>query len=393
VIATGCAVSSLGDVGAHDDTPVLADGARTPIGRFGRALAAVDPIALGAHAVRESLARCADLTPDHVLLGNVLQAANGQNPARQAAIRGGVARDTPGTTINDVCLASMTSVAMAAAMVREREADTVLVGGFDSMSLAPHAVRRTPDDEPLDLMVHDGLYCSMAGVGMGELSDAENERLEVTRAAQDMLALRSHERAAAATAEGRLAEEIAPLPELATDEGIRADTSLEKLAALQPAFGERGTITAGNASQMSDGGAAGLVTTLGRARAAGVAPLAEVAGRAMIAGPDSSLHLRPAEASAKLLERHGLTPADVDLWEINEAFAGVVVASCAALGIDPERVNVNGGAVAIGHPLAASGMRLVLTLAYEMRRRGAELGVATLCGGGGQGEALLLRAA
>ena len=371
---------------------VLADGARTPIGRFGRALAGVDPIDLGAHAVRETLARCPGLRPDHILLGNVLQAANGQNPARQAAIRGGVARETPGTTVNDVCLASMTSVAIAASMVREREADCVLVGGFDSMSRAPHAVQRAPDEPPLDLMVHDGLYCSIQGVGMGELSDAENERLEVTRAAQDMLALRSHQRAAAATADGRLAEEIAPLPELAQDEGIRTNTSLEMLAALKPAFDEDGTITAGNASQMSDGGAAGIVTTLGRACAEGLTPLAHVAGRAIIAGPDSSLHLRPAEAADKLLDRHGLQAADVDLWEINEAFAGVVVASTAALGIDPDRVNVNGGAVAIGHPLAASGMRLLLTLAYELRRRGAEVGVATMCGGGGQGEALPLRA-
>jgi acetyl-CoA C-acetyltransferase len=368
-------------VGEQRDTAVLVDGARTPIGRLGRALADVDPIDLGAHAVRETLARTPGLTPDHILLGNVVQGGSGQNPGRQAAIRGGVTRDTPGTTINDVCLASMTAVAIAAGMVREREADCVLVGGFDSMSRPPR-----------EMVVSDGLYCQMAGVGMGELSDAENVRLEVTRAAQDMLALRSHERAAAATADGRLAEEIAPMAQLAQDEGIRTDTSLERLAALEPAFGPDGTITAGNASQMSDGGAAGMVTTHARARAAGLAPLVEIAGRAMIAGPDSSLHLRPAEASAKLLERHGLAAGDVDLWEINEAFAGVVVASCAALGIDPERVNVNGGAVAIGHPLAASGMRLVLTLAYEMRRRGAELGVATLCGGGGQGEALLLRA-
>ena len=373
------------------DATVLVDGARTPIGRFGRALADVDPIDLGAHAVRETLARCPGLVPDHILMGNVLQAANGQNPARQAAIRGGVARTTPGTTVNDVCLASMTSVALAAGLVREGEADCVLVGGFDSMSRAPHEVRRAPGDAPLDLMVNDGLYCSIEDVGMGELSDAENARLEVTRAAQDMLALRSHERAAAATAEGRLAEEIAPLPELAQDEGIRTDTSLQRLAALEPAFGAGGTITAGNASQMSDGGAAGIVTTAAHARGQGLEPLAEIAGRALVAGPDSSLHLRPAEASARLLERFGLQPGDVDLWEINEAFAGVVVASCAALGIDPERVNVNGGAVALGHPLGASGMRLVLTLGYEMRRRDAKLGVATLCGGGGQGEALLLR--
>jgi acetyl-CoA C-acetyltransferase len=359
---------------------VLVDGARTPIGRLGRALADVDPIDLGAHAVRETLARCPGLDPDHIVLGNVLQAGNGQNPARQAAIRGGARRDTPGTTVNDVCLASMTSVAVAASMVREGEADCVLVGGFDSMSRAPDGI-----------MVSDGLYCSIQGVGMGELSDAENARLEVTRAAQDMLALRSHERAAAATAEGRLAEEIAPLPQLAQDEGVRTDTSLERLAALQPAFTPDGTITAGNASQMSDGGAAGIVTTADRAGAEGLEPLARIAGRAIVAGPDSSLHLRPAEAAQRLLARHGLQAHDVDLWEINEAFAGVVVASVAALGIDPERVNVNGGAVAIGHPLAASGMRLVLTLAYELRRRGGELGVATMCGGGGQGEALLLR--
>jgi acetyl-CoA C-acetyltransferase len=360
---------------------VLVDGARTPIGKLGRALAGVDPIDLGAHAVRETLARCPGLDPDHILLGNVLQGGNGQNPARQAAVRGGARRETPGTTINDVCLASMTSVAIAASMVREREAECVLVGGFDSMSRAPD-----------DMMVKDGLYCSIQDVGMGELSDAENERLEITRAAQDMLALRSHQRAAAATAEGRLAEEIAPLRQLQHDEGIRADTSLEKLAALQPAFGPDGTVTAGNASQMSDGAAAGLVTTLERARAQGLEPLARIEGRAIVAGPDSSLHLRPAEAAQRLLERHGLAPGHIDLWEINEAFAGVVVASAAALGIDPERVNVNGGAVAIGHPLAASGMRLVLTLAYELRRRGGELGVATMCGGGGQGEALLLRA-
>jgi acetyl-CoA C-acetyltransferase len=371
--------------GARDTVPlmavVLVDGARTPIGKLGRALADVDPVDLGAHAVREALARCPGLQPDHILIGNVLQAGNGQNPGRQAAIRGGVQRDTPGTTVNDVCLASMTSVAIAASMVREREAECVVVGGFDSMSRAPDGI-----------MVKDGLYCSIDDVGMGELSDAENERLEVTRAAQDMLALRSHERAAAATADGRLAEEIAPLPQLQHDEGVRADTSLERLAALQPAFGPDGTITAGNASQMSDGAAAGLLTTLDCALARGLQPLARIEGRAIVAGPDSSLHLRPAEAAQRLLERHGLKPGDVDLWEINEAFAGVVVASTAALGIDLERVNVNGGAVAIGHPLAASGMRLVLTLAYELRRRGGELGVATMCGGGGQGEALLLRA-
>jgi acetyl-CoA C-acetyltransferase len=207
--------------------------------------------------------------------------------------------------------------------------------------------------------------------------------------------LESHRRAAAATEGGRLAEEIEPVTvgalELSADEGIRRDTSLDRLAALPPAFGRDGTITAGNASQMSDGAAAGIVTSRGHAEAAGREPLAEIGPRAVVAGPDSSLHLRPAEAARKLLERTGLTPADIDLWEINEAFAGVTLASARDLELAPERVNVNGGAVALGHPLAASGFRLVLTLAYELRRRGGELGVAAICGGGGQGEAILLR--
>jgi acetyl-CoA C-acetyltransferase len=382
-------------------TPVLVDGARTPIGRFGSGLASVPAVELGAAAVREALARCRGLEPDHVLMGNVVQAGNGQNPGRRAAVLGGVPRQVPGMTLNDVCLASMSAAALAAAMVREGEAECVVVGGFDSMTRAPHAVSLRPPskagDRPLvDLMVRDGLWCGIAETGMGELSDAENARLGITRAAQDELALRSHERAAAATASGRLGEEIVPVAtdgaELAEDEGIRPDSTLDRLAALRPAFSESGTITAGNASQVSDGGSAGVVSTLEAARRAGLEPLAEIVGRAVVAGPDSTLHLRPAEASARLLERHRLRPSDIDLWEINEAFAGVVLATCSALRIDLERVNVNGGAVALGHPLAASGFRLVLTLAYELRERGKELGVATLCGGGGQGEALLLRA-
>jgi acetyl-CoA C-acetyltransferase len=338
--------------------------------------------------------------PDYAILGNVLQAANGQNPGRQAALRGGVPRDVPGITLNDVCLSSMTAVALAASMLREREAECILVGGFDSMSGAPHAVRvrgaaRTGDARLVDVMVHDGLWCQLSDAGMGELSDRENARLGITREAQDEFAVESHRRAAAATDSGRLGEEIEPVPvgegELSGDEGIRRDTSLERLEALPPAFTPGGSITAGNASQISDGAAVGIVTSSERARAAGLEPLAEIGARAVVAGPDSSLHLRPAEAARKLLEREGLTTSDVDLWEINEAFAGVVLASAQELDLDPERVNVNGGAVALGHPLAASGFRLVLTLAYELRRRGRELGVAAICGGGGQGEAILLR--
>ena len=358
------------------ETPVLAGGARTPVGRFRGGLSDVPAVELGAHAVRAALERCPGLSPDYIALGNVLQAANGQNPGRRAALAGGVAREVPGITLNDVCLASMSSVAVAAGMIRAGEASCVLVGGFDSMTGAPHAVHvRTGtaagDRNLIDVMQHDGLWCSIAGSGMGELSDEENARLGIDRTRQDALALASHRRAAAATESGRLAEEIAPLGELRDDEGIRSDTSPEALAALPPAFTPVGTITAGNASQLSDAGAAGIVTSLGSARSAGVQPLAEIVGRAVVAGPDSTLHLRPAEAATKLLARHQLTPADIDLWEINEAFAGVVVASVDRLEIDPERVNVNGGAIAVGHPLAASGFRLVLTLAIELQHRGA----------------------
>jgi acetyl-CoA C-acetyltransferase len=369
---------------------VLAGAARTPIGRFGGALAGVDAVDLGAHAVRAALERCPDLEPDYIAVGNVLQAANGPNPGRRAALAGGVRREVPGITLIDVCLASMSAVALGVAMLRSEEAGVVLVGGFDSMTRAPHAVRMRPavkaGNQPLiDVMVHDGLYCSIADAGMGAMSDAENLRLGVSREAQDRFAAASHQRAAAA--EARLAEEIVPLAGLEHDEGIRPQTTYETLAKLPPAFGAEGTITAGNASQVSDGAAAALITTSERA----ADPLAEIVGRAVVAGPDSTLHLRPAEASHKLLERHGLKPSDIALWEINEAFAGVTVAAAEALAIDLERVNVNGGAVALGHPLAGSGLRLVLTLAYELRRRGGGLGVATLCGGGGQGEAILLR--
>jgi acetyl-CoA C-acetyltransferase len=385
-----------------DATPVLVDGARTPIGRFRGALADIPAVELGAHAVRAALSRCLGLAPDYAILGNVLQAANGQNPGRQAALRAGLPREVPGTTLNDVCLSSMSAVALAASMLREGEARCVLVGGFESMSGAPHAVHMRGADASgearlVDVMIHDGLWCQLSDAGMGALSDLENSRLGITREAQDAFALRSHERAAAATDIGRLGIEIAPVrtdgSELSEDEGIRRDTSIDKLSSLAPAFTPDGTITAGNASQISDGATAGIVTSRERARAAGLEALVEIGPRAVIAGPDSSLHLRPAEAARRLLERTGLAATDIDVWEINEAFSGVVLASIEDLGVDPERVNVNGGAVALGHPLAASGLRLILTLAYELRHRGGGLGVAAICGGGGQGEAILLRAA
>ena len=380
-------------------TPVLAGGARTPVGRFRGALADVPAVELGAHAVEAALARCPGLRPDYVAMGNVLQAANGQNPGRRAAIMGGVARDVPGITLNDVCLASMSSVALAAGMVRAGEASCVLVGGFDSMTGAPHAVHMrngaaAGDRRLIDVMQHDGLWCGIAASGMGELSDGENERLGIDRASQDAFALASHRRAAAATESGRLAEEIAPMtPPAASWTATRASAPTPRPSGSRrcrrvhadghdhgrerlPALRRRGRRPRHKPSP---------------AREAGLDPLAEVVGRAVVAGPDSTLHLRPAEAAEKLLARHGLTAADIDLWEINEAFAGVALAAIDALSIDPERVNVNGGAIAVGHPLAASGFRLVLTLAIELRRRGATFGIATLCGGGGQGEAILLR--
>ena len=375
-------------------SPVLVAGARTPIGRFRGGLSGRTGVELGAAAVRAALDRAPGLEPDYVVLGNVLQAAGGQNPGRRAALAGGVARAVPGITVNDVCLASLSSVALAASMIREGEATCAVVGGFDSMTGAPHAVHvrgaAAMGNQPMiDVMVHDGLYCSIQDAGMIELSDAENARLGISRADQDAFAAQSHARAAAATEAMRLAEEITAVDGLDRDEGIRPTTTPEGLGALRPAAG--GTITAGNASQLSDGGAAGVVTTAGRARAAGLEPLAEIVGRAVVAGPDSTLHLRPAEAAERLLARHGLSAADVDLWEVNEAFAGVALATIRALDVDPERVNADGGAVALGHPLAASGFRLLLTLTHQMRRTGATLGVATMCGGGGQGEALLVR--
>lgn len=374
--------------------PVLLSAARTPVGRFAGALRDTDAVDLGAHAVRAALERAGSPTPDQILLGNVVQAGNGQNPARVAATRGGVPTTVPGMTLNNVCLAGLSAAGLAATLIRAGELDIGLVGGFESMSRALHGVQvrgaaRVGDGAMVDLLVRDGLWCAISEQGMGEMSDATTTELGISRADQDAFALASHERAAAAA--DRLAQEIVPLPELDHDEGVRPDTTIEKLARLRPAFTANGTLTAGNSSQMSDAGSAGVVTSAARAAALGVEPLAEIGGHIAVAGPDPTLHLKPALAARNLLERHGLTPGDVDLWEINEAFGAVVLASMRDLGIEHDRVNVNGGAIAIGHPLGGSGFRLVLTLAHEMRRRGAELGVAAICGGGGQGGAILLR--
>lgn len=381
-----------------DSAAVLVAAARTPVGKFGGALSHLSGVELGARAVEAALRTFdGELLPDHTFLGNVVQAGNGQNPARSAAIRGGVPATVPGTTINDVCLGSMSAVGLGATLIRVGEMTTALVGGFESMSRAPHALDvrsgvKVGSTEMRDLLVTDGLWCAVSDSGMGELSEEANSALGIGRGDQDAFAADSHRRAGAATACGRFKSEITALTDvLESDEGIRPDTDEQKLARLRPAFAAGGTITAGNSSQMSDAGAAGIMTSSGNARSLGIAPIVEIADRAVVSGPDATLHLKPAMAARALLDRNGLGIKDIGLWEINEAFAGVVVASARELDVDTSIVNVNGGAVALGHPLGASGFRLVMTLAIEMRERSVEYGVAAICGGGGQGQAMLLR--
>lgn len=374
--------------------PVLVGGARTPVGRFRGALAGHSATELGGVAVVAARERHPGLEPTYAIFGNVLQGGNGQNPARQAIVAGGVPRTVPTVTVNDVCLAGVSAVGWAATQVASGRHDVLLVGGFESMSNAPHVVRvrgpQRPGDLALvDMMVNDGLHCAIEDVGMGPLSDAENARLGISRLAQDELALASHRRAAAAADERRFPQ-LVQLAGLDHDEGVRRETSAEQLAGLPPAFAPDGTITAGNASQLSDAGAAGFVASRAAAAAAGHEPLAAIVDWEIVAGPDATLHLKPALAAQALLARNGLSADEVELWEVNEAFAGVVLATEERLGIDHECVNVNGGAIAVGHPLGASGFRLVLDLAYELCRRDAHLGVAAICGGGGQGQALLL---
>ncbi|KXF52766.1 acetyl-CoA acetyltransferase [Rhodococcus sp. SC4] len=381
-----------------DRSPVLVSLARTPVGKFGGALAHLSALDLGAAAVQAALEPLdGQVSIDHTFLGNVVQAGNGQNPARVAAIRGGVPTTVPGTTINDVCLASLTATGIAASMIRGGEIDTALVGGFESMSRTLHGVQvraaaKVGHGALVDLLVNDGLWCAVSDSGMGEISDQANREHGITRADQDEFACASHRRATAATESGRFKQEIRTLTDiLDADEGIRPGSTVTKLATLRPAFTEGGTITAGNASQMSDAAAAGVLMSLGVADSLGLDPLVEVLDRVVVAGPDPSLHLKPAAAARVLVGRNGLSTGDIGLWEINEAFAGVVLASARDLGIDLDRVNVNGGAIALGHPLAASGFRILMTLATEMRLRQQEFGVAAICGGGGQGQAVLLR--
>ena len=387
-------------------TSVIVSGARTPMGRLLGNLKNLSATALGGHAIRGALER-GGVRPDqvqYVIMGQVLQAGAGQISARQAAVAAGIPMTTPALTVNKVCLSGLDAIALADQLIRAGEFDIVVAGGMESMTSAPHLLMnhrqgsKYGDVLVRDHMAVDGLMDPWDGVSMGESTESSGTGLGITRAEQDAFAALSHQRAAAAQREGRLAEEIVPVRAglretdavVDTDEGVRPDATGESLGKLRPAFHPDGTITAGSASPISDGAAAVVVMSRAKAEELGLTWLAEIKAHGNVAGPDSSLQSQPANAIKHALGKAGLTVADLDLIEMNEAFAQVVLQSMRELKVDEDRVNVNGGAIALGHPIGMSGARLVLTLAYELRRRGGGLGAAALCGGGGQGDALLI---
>jgi len=387
---------------------VIVAGARTPFGKFGGAFKDVPAVTLGAHAIRAALQRSGvgfDQV-DYVIMGQVLQAGAGQITARQAAIEAGIPQEVPAITINKVCLSGLNAIALADQLIRAGEVEVVVAGGMESMSEAPYLVpkarfgARMGNTEMVDSMVHDGLWSTFLKQHMGESSDEVNSELEISREDQDAWAARSHERAHRAWEGGAMADEVAVVAvpqrggdavKVDRDEGVRAGTTTESLGRLAPAFRSDGTITAGNASQISDGAAAVVVMSKERAHALGIEPLAEIVAHGMSADRYAWLHTVPALAMSNALKKAGLEPSDLDLVEINEAFAAVALNASRMLQLDEERVNVNGGAVALGHPIGASGARLVLTVALELKRRGLRTGAAALCGGGGQGDALIVR--
>ncbi|MGH9088943.1 MAG: acetyl-CoA C-acetyltransferase [Acidimicrobiales bacterium] len=386
---------------------VIVAGARTPIGKLSGAFASFSAMDLGGFAIAAALER-AGLTPDqvdYVLMGQVIQAGQGQITARQAAAKAGVPMTVPATTVNKVCLSGLNTIYLADQMIAAGDADIVVAGGMESMTRAPHllpAARagiRIGDATLVDSMMHDGLTCAFDECAMGLATERYNQQVGITRERQDAFAAASHDKAAAAAKEGRFADEIVPVPVpqrkgdplvVDTDEGVRPGTTAGSLGGLRPAFDKAGTITAGNASQISDGGAAVIVMSRAKAEELGVTPLGELISYGQVAGPDPSLLLQPSRALSKALGKAGKDVGDVDLFEINEAFAAVGLASADDLSIPEEKVNVNGGAIALGHPIGMSGARLVLHLALELKRRGGGTGAAALCGGGGQGDALII---
>ena len=389
---------------------VIVAGARTPMGRLLGSLKDLSGSDLGAIAIRGALVK-AGVGPElvqYVIMGQVLTAGAGQIPARQAAVAAGIPMGVPALTINKVCLSGIAAIASADQLIRAGEFDVVVAGGQESMSRAPHLLTNSREgfkygDTTLrDHMAYDGLHDIFTDQAMGNLTESKNQERgqRISREEQDAFAAASHQNAARAWKDGLFDDEVVPvsIPQrkgdpvvVAQDEGIRADTTVQTLARLRPAFSEDGTLTAGSASQISDGAAAVVVMSRVRAEDLGLTWVAEIGAHGVVAGPDSTLQSQPARAIAKACAREGLDPKDLDLVEINEAFAAVGIASTRELGLDPRKVNVNGGAIAMGHPLGMSGARIALHLALELRRRGGGVGAAALCGGGGQGDALIIR--
>ncbi len=388
---------------------VIVAGARTPIGKLAGALSGFTAMDLGGFAIKAALER-AGVAPedvDYVFMGQVLLAGQGQITARQAAVKGGIPLTVPATTVNKVCLSGLNSIYLADQMIGAGDATIVVAGGMESMTNAPYllpgarAGYRMGDQKVVDAMMYDGLFCAFDMCAMGAGTEKYTKAAAtISRERQDTLAAASHERAAAAIKDGRFAEEIVPVavPQrkgdpviVDTDEGVRPGTTPESLGGLKPAFAPDGTITAGNASQISDGGAAVIVMSRAEADRRGITPLGEVVSYGQVAGPDPSLLTQPSRATLQALEKAGKSVSDVDLFEFNEAFAAVGLASMDDLGISDDIVNVNGGAIALGHPIGMSGTRLAITILNELRRRGGGLGAAALCGGGGQGDALVVR--
>ena len=387
---------------------VILAGVRTPIGRLQGGLKSISATDLGATSIKAACKK-AGIEPSQIdfsYLGNVISAGIGQVPARRAAVDAGIPMTSPSTLLNRACLSGMHAIHLATQMIRLQEAEIVLAGGMESMTNSPYMIPgarsglRFGDSELIDSMLFDGLTCTIENCSMGEATDRFTEELGISRHDQDAFAAQSHQRAAKAQKDGLLDEEICTveIPQrngdsltVKDDEGIRQDADLESMAHLSPAFTKNGTITAGNASQISDGAAAVIVTTMDKADKLGIEPVAEILAHGQVAGPDTSLLHQPSNAINAALDSAGMKVSDLDLFEINEAFAAVALASMSALGVSDKIVNVNGGAIALGHPIGMSGTRVALTLIHELKRRGGGLGAASLCGGGGQGEALILK--
>lgn len=382
---------------------VIVSAARTPFGKLLGGLSSLSAADLGAHAIKAAITK-AGISSDQVtevLLGHVIQAGSSQSAARKATVAAGLGFNVPATSINKVCLSGINAIAMAHYLINSNPEQIVVAGGMESMTNAPHLLPnyrkgiKYGNDVVIDSMQHDALLCSFEHLTMGSATDKFNSRYKLSREQQDEIALQSHLRAASATEAGWFASEITPIKvgdnEIKVDEGIRSSTTAEALAKLKPAFNPTGTITAGNASSISDGAAAVVLMSKFMADKLGIEYLAEIVSHGSVAGPDTALHEQPANAISQALQKAKMKVAEIDLFEINEAFAAVSLVSMEKLGISPEITNVNGGAIAIGHPVGASGARLVTTLIHELIRRGGGIGAAALCGGTGQGDALVLK--